>query len=106
MAAGTPVVCADIPAYRELHARRALFADPDAPHRFAAEIERLLTNPALWSRMSHDGIRHAARFTWDSCVRNTYDIYRKLLGSAADPDLSGEAGVDRNSAAIRQPAAA
>jgi alpha-1,3-rhamnosyl/mannosyltransferase len=106
MAAGTPVVCADIPAYRELHAGRALFADPDAPDRFAAEIARLLTDTALWNRMSHDGVHHAARFTWGSCVRNTYEIYRRLLGTAREPAVSGGGGLDRKSTANRQPAAA
>jgi len=43
MAAGKPILCSDLPAYREIlsHERTALLCDPDDVQSWAAAVERL-----------------------------------------------------------------
>lgn len=82
MGCGTPVVCSEIPPFRELHQDCALLADPDSPEQFADALARLLGDPALWEDMSRRGRQHAAQFTWKTCARNTYAVYQNLLANS------------------------
>lgn len=50
---GLPLVLADLPCLREVYAdeEQALFAVPGEPAEFAAQVERMLTSPALRARL-------------------------------------------------------
>ena len=79
MACGTPVVAADIPAFREYHAGIAVLADPHSPEDFAANIRRLLRDEKAWQTLSQRCREHARRFTWQRCAQRTAAVYRRLL---------------------------
>lgn len=68
MAAGVPVLCSDIPIFREVGGEAAVYADPSSPSAFAAAARRL-AEPGEWAARSAAGIERAAQFTWDASAR-------------------------------------
>jgi glycosyltransferase involved in cell wall biosynthesis len=79
MAAGTPVICSDIPAFRELFSPAARLFPAGNAEALAAALESLLSDPDRRRAMQLAGIRHAARFTWEQCARQTLDVFRRLM---------------------------
>lgn len=78
MAAGTPVVCSDLPALREIAGGLANLVPVDDPAAVAC---------ALAAADRADGDRpgmalrqaHAARYTWRACAETTVAAYRRAL---------------------------
>jgi glycosyltransferase involved in cell wall biosynthesis len=77
MACGTPVVCGDIPALREIAGDAALFVAPDDASEMAREIRRVLTDDALAADLSRRGIANARKYSWEQTARRTLDAYRR-----------------------------
>jgi alpha-1,3-rhamnosyl/mannosyltransferase len=73
MACGTPVVAAPDPAVREVAGAAVAYAEPD---EFAATLERVLADPAPWSRA---GLERARLYSWAETARLTADVYRDVL---------------------------
>jgi glycosyltransferase involved in cell wall biosynthesis len=73
MASGTPVVCADEPALREVGGDAAVYA---APGRLGEAVEQALADRA---RLVEAGRARAALFTWEGAARQTVDVYRAAL---------------------------
>ncbi|MER3386678.1 MAG: glycosyltransferase family 1 protein [Microcella pacifica] len=63
MGRGTPVVVSDIPIFREIGGRTALYAAAGDAQDFAARIAELL-EPGEWERRSAAAPAEAARFDW------------------------------------------
>jgi glycosyltransferase involved in cell wall biosynthesis len=76
MAAGTPVLCSDIPVFHEIGGRLPVFFDLADVSGLAAEIS------ALWERGKETGmeerIAHARKFTWPESATQTLAFYRQL----------------------------
>jgi glycosyltransferase involved in cell wall biosynthesis len=78
MAAGTPVVCSDLPALREIAGGLASLVPVGDPAALAC---------ALAAADRADGDRegvalrqaHAARYTWRACADTTVAAYRRAL---------------------------
>ena len=74
LAAGTPVVCSDIPPFREVSGGAARFVDP---------LDVLATAAALRDAAHGDlpgaPIGFADRWTWERCVDDHRDLYGRLL---------------------------
>jgi glycosyltransferase involved in cell wall biosynthesis len=83
MAAGTPVIAADLPVYRELHGDAMRLVDSSSPAAWADAIGQLATDDDLWRRMSHRGREHAAQFTWERCARETVGVYGEAVSRRA-----------------------
>jgi alpha-1,3-rhamnosyl/mannosyltransferase len=81
LAAGVPVLAADVPALREVAGEAALYLDPDDPHGWAAAIARAQEDGALRERAAAAGPARAAGFTWDESVRLTLAAYAELTGA-------------------------
>ncbi len=69
MAAGKPIICSELPVYREIlkHERTALLCDPDDVQGWAAAVERLRADADLRNalgRAAHDDFRK--HYTWRS----------------------------------------
>ncbi|MDP9182661.1 MAG: glycosyltransferase family 4 protein [Actinomycetota bacterium] len=80
LAAGTPVICSDIPVFREVADTHATFfpvGDHEALAR-ALETAPVLRNTDAAAR----GQRHATKFTWDRCAALTSAAYRTALSTA------------------------
>ncbi len=77
MACGTPVLCSTAAALREIAGQAALFADPDDIPGLARGMREILTQSALADRLSHDGLRQAARFSWAKTAAQTLAVYQR-----------------------------
>ena len=71
MACGTPVVASSAEALREVAAHAALFAEPTDAEGFARQIERLLEDRPLASRLSAAGPARAGEFSWGAAAEAT-----------------------------------
>ncbi|WP_196804583.1 glycosyltransferase family 1 protein [Cellulomonas sp. URHD0024] len=76
LAAGRPVVAADLPVLREVAGPHAAFADPSDADSIADALGRALDAPD--DAASQDSRRAwASRFTWGACARATLGAYRR-----------------------------
>jgi phosphatidyl-myo-inositol alpha-mannosyltransferase len=84
MAAGVPVVAADIPGYREVVSDgvEGLLVPPRDPEELAAGLVRVLTEPELASRLGEAGREHARIFDWPLVVERLEALYLRAIESA------------------------
>lgn len=81
MASGAPIVCADIPALREVGGDGPLFVDAaDAPG-FGQAINAFLDDPELTAAHRSRGLARAAEFTWEATARSTVQVYESVIES-------------------------
>jgi glycosyltransferase involved in cell wall biosynthesis len=70
MASGTPVVCSDDEALREVAGDAGIYGD------LVAGVRRALADREQYARA---GIERARAFTWEAAARRTADVYRRVL---------------------------
>ncbi|MEV5542627.1 glycosyltransferase family 1 protein [Saccharopolyspora shandongensis] len=73
MACGTPVVCSDIPALREVTAGQAILAPHGDPTALGEALHRALTNPPN----AENARARAKTFTWRACAETTITAYQR-----------------------------
>ncbi|SDO97583.1 Glycosyltransferase involved in cell wall bisynthesis [Actinopolyspora xinjiangensis] len=78
MNAGTPVVCSDIPIFREVSGGQAWFFDPESPAGFAAAVRRT-ENVESRDSVVAAARAHAAGFGWDSSARKLSELISRLV---------------------------
>ena len=71
---GTPVICSDIPAFKEVAGNSALFFDPLSPEELAAAIKKIIYNPELADNLSHQGAINCQRFNWHESAKKLSEI--------------------------------
>lgn len=82
MAAGTPVVCSDIPIFREVAEDAALFANPDSPRAFA-EAALTLTDTDTFRQHSLRGTERAAAYSWDHSAKRLLAAAQEVAATRA-----------------------
>jgi glycosyltransferase involved in cell wall biosynthesis len=85
LAAGLPVVAADVAINREICGEAALFFAPFDPSHCASQIERLLTDRVLLDCVSARSRARAAAFSWRSHLDVLERLVAKTTGSLS-PD--------------------
>ena len=82
-AQGTPVICSDLPIFREVagHGTAAWNGVPLEGDRGAALAARVrgLEDPAAFAAASRASAEHAAGYTWDRSARRLLDLVEGLL---------------------------
>lgn len=78
LAAGTPVVAADIPVLREVLAEGATFAPPEDVPAMAAAIRRLMAEPALRKAQLVAGQQRLAALPWQQTAAKIVALHRFL----------------------------
>jgi glycosyltransferase involved in cell wall biosynthesis len=78
MASGTPVVCSDIPVFREVAGTAAVMAPPGDTEAWASALRRMLSDPDLRERLSSAGLRRAGVFRWQRAADAALRVYRRL----------------------------
>jgi glycosyltransferase involved in cell wall biosynthesis len=66
---GTPVICSDIPSFREVAGESAIFFNPLDEHDIAAKINELIGSSELAAALSARGKINAQRFNWVSSAQ-------------------------------------
>jgi phosphatidylinositol alpha-mannosyltransferase len=82
MAAGTPVVCSDLQAFRAVAEGAAALVPPGDPGRLADALREVLTDEARARSMSETGRSVADRYDWPRLAERLEDVYvRAAAGS-------------------------
>lgn len=81
MAQGTPVLCSDIPALREVAGGAARLLPPDDAEAWAVGIEQLLTDSPERARLEAAGVERARQFSWVRCVEATVAVYEEACAA-------------------------
>jgi glycosyltransferase involved in cell wall biosynthesis len=79
MASGTPVICSDIPVFREVAASAALFVPATDEVAWAAAVERVLSSPSLQTQLRSLGLERAGHFSWRSAALALLPTYERFL---------------------------
>ncbi|MBB5631960.1 glycosyltransferase involved in cell wall biosynthesis [Cryobacterium mesophilum] len=80
LAMGTPVVCSDIPVFREVAGPGAVYFDPHDPSDIARAVLSL-DDDEVWQRLSSAGPGHAANYTWDRSAARLLALVESLAVS-------------------------
>ena len=78
MSCGTPVISSNCSSIPEIVEDAGLLIDPSDPQALAEQIIYLLKNPEERERLSEQGLKQAALFTWRESARKTLDVYRSI----------------------------
>lgn len=79
MAAGTPVVCSDIPGYKEASAGAALTFETGKSEEAATKVLAVLEDENLRSDLVQRGNARAAELDWDLVSEQVLDTYRRAV---------------------------
>ena len=80
MACGTPVLAARAASLPEVAGDAALLLSPEQSGVWADALDKLLTQPLVWSRWSERGLARAAQFSWEKMARETVAVYKQCAG--------------------------
>jgi len=78
--AACPVVCSDIPVFRELGGTSVLYFDPGRPDQLAAAMAKACEAHES-ARLREAGPVNARRFTWQACVDQTVAAYSEAIAA-------------------------
>lgn len=79
MACGLPIICSDIPAFREIAADAAVYFDQKDYLSIARNIQMLCENSKLYAASRLKGLERAKRFTWQRTAKRVVKVYRDVL---------------------------
>lgn len=78
-ACGAPVVCSNASSLPEVAGNAALHVEPEEDEALAHAVHLLLSQPAAARALGEEGRRQASRFRWDTCARETVEVYKQCL---------------------------
>lgn len=76
---GLPVVCSDIPIFREVAGKAGLFFSPESVSELVAQLSAL-ESPAKWAQLSRLGQKRAENFSWNKSARVLKELIDSLRG--------------------------
>jgi glycosyltransferase involved in cell wall biosynthesis len=79
LAAGCPIVCSDIPAFREIASDAAVYCDPANIEDIAEKIIRLYNNGDERISLVSKGIERASEFSWSTSAEKLLAILNPIL---------------------------
>jgi phosphatidylinositol alpha-mannosyltransferase len=82
MASGVPVVCSDLPGFRDVAGGTAILVPPGDADSLASALRKIVTDPVERERMAACSRERAAAFDWNHLVEDVEKIYRMALERA------------------------
>jgi len=79
MACGVPVVCSSTSSLPEIAGRAAVTVDPLDASQLTRALEWVLGDADLRASMREEGLKQAARFSWERTAKETLAVYRQVL---------------------------
>lgn len=79
MIEGTPVVSSTASCLPEVVGGAGLLFNPDSSEELVAQIDKLLSSEDLRQELIAKGKAHAASYSWQHMVEQTYDSYMQIL---------------------------
>jgi glycosyltransferase involved in cell wall biosynthesis len=78
MACGVPVVCSDIPVFREVYGDAVRYVDPSRPESIAEGVREVLTDDGLSARVALHGRARAELFRRNRSLSACLDLIRSM----------------------------
>ena len=82
-AVGTPVVCSDIPALREIMGQGAEYFDPENLDNMAEVLENLWHNDRRLEELANLALSRSKHFSWKKAAEETINLYGSALSQSA-----------------------
>lgn len=81
MACGTPYICSDIPALKEItnNGTGGIIFKEENPDNLAKNVIRLLKDRTLYDKCATNGREHAEKYNWKKIAETTEELYNKIL---------------------------
>jgi glycosyltransferase involved in cell wall biosynthesis len=79
MACGAPVLTSNVSATAEVAGEAALLVDPLSVGSIRDGLRSLLSDAALWARLSRRGMERAAQFSWRRAADETHAVYEQAM---------------------------
>jgi len=79
MTVGVPVVVSNRGALPEVVGDAGLLVEPDDASGMASAMERILSDPALATKLARDGVVRARRFGWDASAARLVEAYASAV---------------------------
>ncbi len=76
---GVPVITSNVSSMPEISGDAAELFSPDSVEELTEKIELILSDRAIRKALSQKGIQREKQFSWERCVKETYDYYRQVL---------------------------
>lgn len=77
MACKTPIICSDIPVFREIAGHAAVFVKNR--HELSRAIADFVTSKSLRNKYAELAFRRGKAFSWEKAAKETLAVYRKVL---------------------------
>ena len=81
MWSGSPLVCSNLPALREVAADAALYFEPDRPDILADQLQSVLSDSVLRADLIGKGYARLREFSWESAAENTLTTWYRAVGT-------------------------
>lgn len=82
LACGTPAVASRTAGHTEVVEEGALLVDPNDVSGWVEALAEVLLDPAKRKNLVERGLKQAARFSWDRCARETFEVYQRAASGA------------------------
>lgn len=80
MSRGCPVVCSDIPVFREIYDQAAIYFNPQDLGDISAKITQVLTlPPSSYKFLINRGKTQVQKYSWEELAKKTLKIYESCL---------------------------
>ena len=79
MGSGCPVLCSEIPIFREILGDSCEYVDPNNIEDIRKKMEKILTSQNEQKKLIRLGLNGAKIFSWEKCVSSTSKIYKSLI---------------------------
>lgn len=79
MACGTPVITSNVSSLPEVSGDAALQVNPLSTDAIADALIKLNEDESLRTKLIQRGLQRAQTFTWESCARQTLEVYREAM---------------------------
>src|SRR4030042_1299813 len=82
MAAGCPVICSDIPVFREIYGEAANYFDPYDIDDIAEKIKKVIGDTRIRETLREKGFKQVRKYSWQKMAKQTIKAYREATSSA------------------------
>ena len=72
-----PVVCSDASSFPEVAEDAAIYFDPMSEESMYEKIMQVLSSDTLKNKLRENGIEQLKKFSWDTMVQETMEVYKK-----------------------------